>query len=272
MGNTFDIGQVIRDLRRQHNLTGGQLAKKSGLSQSKISRIETGNGPNLKRDEIVKILNILDAPQTILQQAAGVLDQPITVDLRRIQPNYLFEQSYQELRRTNRYRVFSISLIPALLQIAQYRQVVIDQYKLADEQLRVAMRTTTERQDMLWDQRKKFHFIIHETVLYNIVDSYTTQIAQLDRLDRLINSRNINIGILATVAGMVPLDINTFALFDDRRVSIVTVGADIMSREPEHIAKFSKLFAELGKRADYNDNARSLIQKAIDYFSYTPPT
>jgi transcriptional regulator with XRE-family HTH domain len=37
-----DLAQALRDLRKQAGLTGGRLAARCGISQSKISKIETG--------------------------------------------------------------------------------------------------------------------------------------------------------------------------------------------------------------------------------------
>ncbi|MEK7152781.1 MAG: helix-turn-helix transcriptional regulator, partial [Patescibacteria group bacterium] len=80
------IGETIRTLRRQRNLTGEELARKAGLSQSKISKIETGQYRNLQIKELEIVLNILDAPKTIRQQIQLAMDH--------LQPDMIVHKAY----------------------------------------------------------------------------------------------------------------------------------------------------------------------------------
>lgn len=41
-GINQEIGQYLRGIRKEQNLTGGELAKKLNISQQQISRYETG--------------------------------------------------------------------------------------------------------------------------------------------------------------------------------------------------------------------------------------
>lgn len=267
MSDRLHIGQAIRDLRRQRNMTGEELGKRAGLSQSRVSKIETGAGANLQPAQAEKILNILDAPQTIRQQIQLALQQTEAVQIRRIKGSFPFEQSLRELRRTKMLRVFTINLIPAMLQTTEYRQAHLSRVDMPGPDFRIAMRTTLKRQDLLWDKRRRFHFIIHETALYTTPGDRAVQIAQLDRLDRLIGTRNIKVGIIALESGTFPVDITSFSVHDEQRVAKAVADADIVSHSAQDIADYLKIFAALDKLADYGDSARTLIHKAIDYFS-----
>jgi transcriptional regulator with XRE-family HTH domain len=159
--NDFHVGRAIRTLRRQQNLTGEELARKAGLSQSKISRIETGASINLKTEEVKKILHILNAPQTILQRAMTTMDgRRTTNQTRLVKWQYPVRESLDELRKTSQLRVFTINLIPALLQTIEYEEARFGHLDLAADDVRLAMRTTSMRQDMLWDKR---HVSLHHT-------------------------------------------------------------------------------------------------------------
>lgn len=263
----FNLGRAIRDLRRKRSLSGEELAHKTGFSQSKISRIETGTGPKLKSNEVVKILNILEAPKTILQQAMTELGQPNNMQMRRLKGHYPFTESLEALRATTVLRSYSINIIPALLQTVEYRTKYLNYLDLAEDDLATAMHTTIKRQDLLWDKRLRSHFIVHESALYAMPGDRTTQPGQLDRLDRFVGNRTIKLGILAYQSGTPIVDISSFAIYDERLLAQAVVGIDILSRDASDIANCLKVFAMLDQLADYEDSARMLIRKAIDYFS-----
>jgi len=266
MSQPFSIGSAIHNLRREHGMTGEALAQKVGISQSRISRIETGALTNPKSDEIKKILNILEAPQSIQQQIMGALGMREALQVRRIKGSYTFEGALAELRRTNTLRVFTINLFPALLQTVNYQQAFLAHWDFPDSDLRTAMHTTQKRQDMLWDKRIRFHFIMHEMALYTTVGRNASQIEQLDRIDRFIGARNIKIGVVALESGSFPADLTAFAIYDERLLSKATAGVDILIRDRDDIAEHLKIFASLDRIADYGDSARALIRKAMDYF------
>ena len=54
----MDIAQLIYDYRHKEKLTQSELARKMGLKQQFIARVESGEG-NLTLETIVKFLNIL---------------------------------------------------------------------------------------------------------------------------------------------------------------------------------------------------------------------
>lgn len=56
-----EIGQFIRELRKQKGLTQTELAEKLGTTQSAVARIERG-GLNFSTSELIKIGDVLDHP------------------------------------------------------------------------------------------------------------------------------------------------------------------------------------------------------------------
>jgi hypothetical protein len=131
----------------------------------------------------------------------------------------------------------------------------------------IAMRTIIARQDMLWDKRRRYYFILHEAALYAAPGSRSLQIGQLDRLERLTGVSNIKIGIIPLETSLLFIGISSYVLRDEASVSKEVTGCDIISTDAEDIALHIKTFAELERSADYGDSARALIRKAIDYFS-----
>lgn len=56
------IGEVIRKLRKEKNLTSSELAKRAGISQAYLSQLETGKNNNPTSDILKKIALGLNIP------------------------------------------------------------------------------------------------------------------------------------------------------------------------------------------------------------------
>ena len=263
------IGQVIRELRRARNMTGEELGKRVGLSQSKISKVESGAGANLAPEGLKRVLAVLDAPQTVRQQAMAMLDQRHDVQVRRFrtQSTAIHEQSLKNLQDTTLLRTFTFSLVPALLQTVAYREVFLRHTALAGNDMQKNLRLTLKRQDLLWNKNRHTHFITHEAALYSSPGDRDTQVGQLDRIDRLADSRTIKIGLIALETNMPPVDLSSFTLFDERILVRSVAGADITSTDRDDIAEHLKIFALLDRVAEYGDGARTIVRKAMDHFS-----
>jgi len=268
MGLTPYAGQTIRDLRRARRMTGEELGKLAGLSQPKISKIETGSPTPLNRSDIEKILDILEASQTIRQQILGSLGQATAPSTRRLKAAFRFEWALELERAAATVRAFSMDYIPALLQTLEYRRAILSHIALCEDEIQAAMRAINRRQDLLWEKQRRYHFIIHEPALYTTPADHPTQIAQLDRVERFVGVHSIRIGIIPLEAGLIPgLELAPFVLYDTLHLVKVAGNVEPVSDSSADIAEHLKIFAALERKADYGDSARTLVRKAIDYFS-----
>ncbi len=90
---------------------------------------------------------------------------------------------------------------------------------------------------------------------------------QLDRLERLIGTNQVVIGIIPYNVGFAVVDVSTFVLYDDNHVSMCVAGVDIMSTDSEDIRRHQRLFEELRHKALYGQEAIGLVRDAYDHFS-----
>jgi HTH-type transcriptional regulator/antitoxin HipB len=74
--NPKQIGNIIRNARRQRGWSQMLLAEKTGLRQETISLIETGN-PATKLDTILSVLAALDLELRIALRSKG---QPVAIE------------------------------------------------------------------------------------------------------------------------------------------------------------------------------------------------
>ncbi len=264
--DNLQIGKAIRNFRRQRNLTGFELGQRAGISQSKISKIETGYYSKPHSSEIEKIMNILEMPNTIRQQilAALELNRP-EKSFRLHRTPYRQGSAYERERNASTIRIFS-TIIPALLQTMVYRKAVLKALAIKEDAMTVYMTQTTKRQDLLWDPKRRYYLLFHENSLYTILGTADAHRTQLDRVERFIGIPHIKIGIIPLVAGNLALDYGPFVIYDDLMFVLLSSSCETDTHDPEEIVQGLKLFRELENLACYDDQAIQLVRKAADYF------
>ncbi len=148
------IGNTLKELRRRQNLTGASLGEKVGLSQSKISKIETG-AYSVTIEEIDRLLNILKPSEIIRQQIYNAFNEQkpysqsktYTMNFRHNPNAFDVEQKAKDVC------VFCMTQTPALLQTASYREGLLRHFDLSEEEIRDNLKMTLCRQDRLWTKR-----------------------------------------------------------------------------------------------------------------------
>lgn len=270
MKNTIGIGELVRNLRKKRGITGLELGRRVGLSQSKISKIENGYYQNLEPKEIEKIMNILDAPKTIRQQVEHALDLPRLMQGSRRQYD-LYSLSKAPLtyeQQASLIRIFLFGSVPALLQTVEYRSAGLKHYgHIPDSEIGTHIEALLRRQDILWDGRHKMHLILHQSALYSVRTGQTAQIAQLDRIERTLGAPSVRIGIIPFEAGLPMAEHGPFCLYDNEHLFMATPYGDNRSDDQDIINLYLGIFSDLERLAHYEDDAKALIRKAVDYFS-----
>lgn len=267
--STLHIGQFILNLRKQRNMTGIELGEKVNLSQSKISKIENGYYPQLQYAEIENILNILDAPKTIRQQISLAMtrQQPKVLIHRRYSYSYDFDRPLELERNATTIRMLLFDIIPAILQTMAYRESYLQCLNIKAENIQLAMKNSLLRQDLIWEGRRKYFFLIAEPALYTVTGTdIAVQVGQLDRLERLIGVSNLSLGIIPLEAGMSVMESSSFSVYDEQLAGWSETNIEVESKDSEVILQYLKVFTEREQVAHYGDDAKAIIQKAINYF------
>ncbi|HEV2403718.1 MAG TPA: helix-turn-helix transcriptional regulator [Candidatus Saccharimonadales bacterium] len=266
MDTKISSGHTLRELRRKRNMTGEQLAQKVGISQSKISKIETGFSPHLEAKTLEKLLDILDAPQTIRQRLSAELYGGATPQIGGYKTIRAATEVVRSIRQASRVEVFGVATIPYLLHTPEFHEALLSHFSMdKDERQARSTKVLMNLQDLLWDKKRHFHFIMPETALYTTPGSIGIQVAQLDRLHRMVGVSNIRIGVIPFDVGLVPIECSNFVVYNKTSLIVATTGYDIISSDPAELALYLKLFNALDRRADYGTAARALIEKAIDH-------
>jgi hypothetical protein len=251
-------------------LTGIQLAGSLTWPQSKISKLETARqtpsdddirawtratGSESHTDELLTALYTLEAQHAEWQ--------------RILRPGLQAHQSkLSELdAKTRLFRVFEATVVPGLLQTAEYARSRLAQGVIlfnASNDINEAVHARMKRQELLYRPDKRFQFVVTEAALRLRLCGPEVMLAQLDRLISLSTLLNVRLGIINSDTQYVVGPWHGFWLRDNERVLVETFSAELNLVQPSEIELYSKIFEQFAAVATYGRSARALITRVAD--------
>ncbi|MGH3871307.1 MAG: helix-turn-helix domain-containing protein [Pseudonocardiaceae bacterium] len=264
------LGKRLRELRRRAGLTGVQLAESLSWPQSKVSKLETARqtpsaedirawtratGSDSQTDELLVALQTLEAQHAEWQR---VLDPGL-------EPH---QNKLSELdAKTRLFRVFEATVIPGLLQTADYARTRLAQGVIlynANNDINQAVQARMKRQELLYREDKRFHFIVTEAALRLRLSTPNVMLAQLDRLISLSTLPNVRFGVISSDTQYVVGPWHGFWLRDNERVLVETFSAELNLVQAPEIALYSKIFEQFAAVASYGRSAREIVTRVAD--------
>lgn len=268
------LGVRLRELRRNAGVTGVELARQLGWVQSKVSRLEGGK-QTASRDDIAAWVDATDAHPDLVPDLLSLLTniesdyavwrREFRSGVRRKQLNFLRLEA-----RVSKIRGLETTVVPGLLQTVDYaRYRIAEQPDLHNipEDVPAALNARTQRQQVIYDTSKTFHFILTESVLCNRLCPPDVMRGQLDRLTMASSLPNVKLGILPFKARLPIAPLNGFWIFDDALVTFETIAAEIHVRDPDEVALYASVFERFDQVAAYGDDARKAIAGAFGSLS-----
>lgn len=264
------LGLRLRELRQQAGLTGRQLADAASWPASKISKLE--NARQTPTDEDIHTWTGATRAEA---EAEGLLASLHTLELqhaewrRQLAPGLRPHQDEIAAldARTRLFRAFEPTVVPGLLQTAEYARARFAETVTTfgvpggvDD----AVRLRVQRQEMLYRQDKRFHFVLTEATLRYRLCSAEVMMAQLDRLVALSALRNVRLGIVGFETRYVVAPAHGFWLLDDERVMVETFSAELNLAQPHEVAFYGGIFDQLSAVASYGGAARKVITRVLD--------
>lgn len=267
-----DLGSRLRLLRLEAGMTGAQLADRMEVSQSKVSRIETARVvPSLT--DVTQIAKILGASskefEDLLSDARDV--NSAYQDWRSISTRHGAspQSRVAEFERASRLvQTFVASVIPGLLQTADYARAVIGQSEVAGEETPTSslVAERIERQSVLYQAERKFEFVVHESALYMRYGSDDTMLAQVDRLLNLASLANVTFAIVPYDIQLQAVITNGFTIYDGRFVEIELATGHVDIQDAGQVETYSRQFEELKSAASIGDEAEAILQRTAGRF------
>jgi transcriptional regulator with XRE-family HTH domain len=266
------LASKLRDLRKHASLTGQELAAEVGMSQSKISKIETGRlVPSIA--DVERILEAVHAPkpqrEDVLAHANTMLTEFSSYRLLHRRGLHIKQAEIRQLEEESAVvRVFNQSLVPGLLQTADYAREIIRRSAFISED--AVGRTVTarlERQTLLYEEGRRFVFVVLESALHHRYASKSAMRAQLDRMEALSSLPAVDLAIVSREQVLPYIPHNDYTIYDDASVAIETSTHHNVLTDERDVREYLRLFDAFRAVADSGDAARAILRRAAGAFA-----
>jgi len=259
----------LRRLRGLCGLSGRELARRIGTSQSKVSRIESGMAiPSLP--EVTAWATAVGAPNTARDSLMTLTEAVFTEvqgwrDTLRARPHVQDEIQALETRART-LRTFQPSVVPGMLQTAEYARRVLSffQVPFAKGDVPAAVAGRLDRQLALYETDRQFDFLIAEAALRWRPGERELLLAQLDRISSVSTLDNVSVGVIPLGAQAVTMLTHAFVIYDgpgeqDALVSVETIHAHLVVKNPADVALYRQRWKLLNEMAIFGGEAQEFI-------------
>lgn len=267
----------LRRLRREANLSLFTVAEKVGISQTKLSRMETGHR-SLNVDDVAALLGYYGAPRPLRQALLKLLREASTPGWWDRGELHLHEdlQFWIELEDDAvSMRNYEPLLIPGLLQTADYTHAVISSsgVPMTEQEINERVRARTRRQRILQRcNRFQLHVLLNQVALLQQVGGVHLMREQLIQLLAAAKMPTVTLQVVPSGIGAHPgLGSGSFVLLDYQclptLVHLENKVSSLYLEERSDVAVYTVAFNEILALALSKHDSVELIQAMID----TPP-
>ncbi len=265
----------LRRMRQAAGLTTRELASRLGVSQPWITHLETGRSRvppdfasrwaqacGLGADQAAQLAERAEHAQDDVTNWRRALAE-IPEGLAGIQ------REVAAIERVARVqKVYQSAIIPGLLQTAEYmRHIFIGAEGEPEPAVAAAVAVRLERQAILFDAGRRFHFLVGEAALWARPGTPEAHRAQLDRIRQVGGLATVELRILPLTAA--PPDWHTpgFIIFEglgegtDPYVHIGLLHANVSASDPDAVARYQATFDRLWTAAEGATGAARLLAR-----------
>lgn len=267
-----NLAEVLKELRIAAGLSGDRLAARCAMSQTKISRIETGKVlPSVI--DVERILRALEPPETLVRELLEVA-RAANVDYAswRAYARIGLWQKQADIKALEAASQVVRQFLPAipsgLLQIEDYARATLTstvQGRPARDVER-AVHARLDRQEVLDDEARRFVFLMPEHAVRWRRAPLSVMVDQLAHMAQLSTRANIEIAIIPQTADALAAPLNGFVLYDDRLVVIELFSGEVALRDPRDTTYHANLFEYFMSHALIGRPATAFLEAVADEF------
>jgi transcriptional regulator with XRE-family HTH domain len=262
------LSTQLRALRIDAGLSGAEAARRAGISQSKVSRAETGTFiPSA--DDVESLCRVYGAKADVQQQLVEM-----TLDLREGSTSarvilqrggWWMQQRIGRLETAAaQIRTFAPSVIIGLLQTRPYISALFGA-SMSAEDIERTVGARLDRQAILATGRQ-FVFMMAEGSLRWNMGGAQVMAEQLDHLIEASRLANVSVGIIPWTTPTTVPGLHGFTLYDNTAVLLGTQTATAIMTDRQNIEEYEAYWSELVPFASWGDAARSVIAEAAEAY------
>ncbi|MFI6641865.1 helix-turn-helix domain-containing protein [Streptomyces sp. NPDC050504] len=267
-----DLAGALRSLRRAAGLSGERLALRCNMSQTKISRIETGRALPTVLD-VERILKALDVPVEVSEEMLR-LARRANVDYASWRAYARFGLHHKQaelkaLESSSRVMRYFLPAIPTgLLHVWDYAVATLSPTVDGDPARDVirAVNARMERQRLLDDASRSFFFLMTEQAVRWQRAAPEVMAAQCAHMAEVNEKANVQLGIIPQPARVPGTPMNIFVVYDDRLVTIELFSGEVVLRDPRDVIHHLNLFDLFWSHALTGEAASVFLNEAASEF------
>jgi transcriptional regulator with XRE-family HTH domain len=273
-----ELSRLFLDLRERVGLIQPEAARRAGITQSKLSRAETGRGvPDVDTARrLARLYEATPAEQQRLVELVAVM-KPARLDSRLIMQrgkNLRFQARVAQIEQSSALvRAYQPHMILGALRTPSYALEVFTAHNArpsspadADPPADLAASRAARFRQLADEQHRRWKLVMTEAALNWHVGSPELMAEQMEHLVEASRLPNVRLGIIPTRTPARVFAPHGFDMYDSRGVCIGTKTATALTTEANDIADYEALFAELEQMAVYDDEARALITSVAEEY------
>jgi transcriptional regulator with XRE-family HTH domain len=263
----------LREVRLDARLSAQDLSAGAGWHKAKTSRIESAQqAPS--EDDIRTWCRVCGAGREIPDLiAASRAADSMYVEFRRLNRGglrRLQEPANPLFLRTRVFKSYCPAVVPGFLQVPGYASALLSSiaaFREIPDDTEQAVAARMNRNRILGDGNRRFTLLVEEEVLRHRVGGQEVMAAQLGYLLEATGFTAATLGVVPFTAQRPMWPVEAFTLFDDERVVIELLSAQVTVTAPSEVTLYARAFEQLGRLAVYGAGARALIGAAVDALS-----
>ncbi len=258
MDGLRELGVLVRRHRSEAGLSGAELARRAGVPQPSVWRVESGR--RLSQVAVVeRLVSALaldpDGARRLLDVARSVYGES---DRPRVDSgvSMVCGQFRRLLLDARSVRSFSSAAVPELLRTAEYAGAAGTGGALGDEAAVAGL---------LGAAARSFVFVVTEGALLTWPGSADMGV-QLGRVLELAGRPNVRVGVIPSGTALPRAPLHGFMVLDRRAVWVETFTAELTLTHAGDVAAYAEHFAGFERAAVFGAAARAAVGRAAAVF------
>ncbi|RKN08608.1 helix-turn-helix domain-containing protein [Streptomyces radicis] len=274
------LGQELRRLREDRNMTAEGVAERLLVSQSKISRLENGRRSISPRDvrDLCEVYGVEDKKlvESLMQMARESRQQGWWHAFAELSPTY---SVYIGLETdASSLRVYEPQMVPGLFQTQGYATALISGAlpEVGPDEVNSRVQVRLRRQQRLYDERSPLRLwaVVDEAALRRQVGGPSTMLEQIHRLTECSLLPHVTLQVLPFSAGAHPAVNGQYTILEFPEASDSTViyleggTNDLYLEKPHDVQHYSVMYEHLRAQSLSPEQTRGVLgQLAEEYKS-----
>ncbi|CCH30337.1 helix-turn-helix transcriptional regulator [Actinosynnema sp. NPDC050436] len=256
------LSRELRRLRTEAKMTGTATARATGMSQSKLSKIENGMLLPSVTDVERLVAELSATRETRVELVELARQLHAEAETRRVvlhRGAHRHQQTVARIEaRATTSRFFQNAGVPALLQSENYLRVVLNATPAHEQDTAIA--TLRSRRARMDDLGKRFVFLLAEGALRWRLGSADLMCEQIDHLVQTMRRPNVQLGVVPWTADANLVALHGFQVYDERVVTLSVLTGNATITDPHDVREYLTLFGRLERLAMRGEQLEDLLE------------